>query len=141
MRIVGEKPEDALGDDEVVIRRVVPSNRRDDGKREISKSQFSASSAARDPEEGMSVDLMSNLLARGIDATNKATFAPDSEVLMTLKVGELHDLALWVVPRPYKDGSNPAHCNVLNVTKNKRKAILGMATFLRRPDDVVKSTD
>jgi hypothetical protein len=84
---------------------------------------------------------MSSLLARGIDPINKTIFAPDSEVLMTVRVGELHDLGLWVVPRPIKDGSNPAHCNVLNVTKNKRKRILAMATFLRRPDDVVKATD
>jgi hypothetical protein len=139
MRTVGEKPGDALSDDEVVIRRVLPSNRREDGRRPISKSQFSASSAAHDPEEGMSVDSMSNLLARGINPASKAEFAPDWEVLMSLRVGELHDQGPWVVPRP-RNG-NPAHCNVLNVTKSKRKAILAMATFLRRPDDVVKSTD
>jgi hypothetical protein len=139
MRIVGEKPDDALADDEVVIRRVKASNPRADGKREVSKSQFSASSPERDPEEGMSVDLMSNLRARGIDPANRAEFATDSEVLMTLGVGELHDQGMWVVPRPRAD--NLAHCNVLNVTRSKRKAILTMAAFLRRPAGVVKSTD
>jgi hypothetical protein len=87
----------------------------------------------------MSVDLMSNLQARGIDPANSAEFAPDFEVLMTLRVGQLHGQGMWVVPRPLPD--NPAHCNVLNVTRNKRKAILTMAVFLRRPDDVVKSTE
>jgi hypothetical protein len=139
MRTVETKPDDALCDDDVVIRRVVPGSPRPDGKREISKSQFSPSSAERDPEEGMSVDLMSNLRTRGIDPANKEQFASSVEVLMTIKVGDLHDKGMWVVPRPLP--ANPAHCNVLNVTKNKRKAILAMADFLRRPDDVVKSTD
>jgi hypothetical protein len=139
MRTVETKPDDALTDDEVVIRRVVPGPPRPDGMREISKSAFSPSSAGRDPEEGMSVDLMSNLQARGIDPANKEQFAPDAEVLMMLGVRELHDKGMWVVPRPLP--ANAAHCNVLNVTKKKRKGILIMAEFLRRPDDVVKSTD
>ena len=135
----GPKPDDALGDDEVVIRRVLPGARRPDGKREVSKSQFSASSAERDPEEGMSVDLLSNLRSRGIDPADKAQFAPESEVLMTLKVSDVHEKGMWVVPRP--EPENPAHCNVLGVTRNKRKSILLMADFLRRPDDVLKATD
>jgi hypothetical protein len=139
MPTAGAKPNDALADHEFVIRRVLPGSRRPDGKREISKSQFSPSSPQRDPEEGMSVDLMSNLTSRGIDPSDKAQFAPDHEVLMTLKVRDLHDRGMWVVPRPLP--TNPAHCNVLGVAKNKRKSILLMAEFLRRPDDVVKATD
>lgn len=141
MPTAGPKPDDALADDEVVIRRVPTSglHRRDDGKRQVSKGSFAASSKAHDPEEGMSVDLISNLRSRGIDPADKAQFAPDCEVLMTLKVGALHDKGMWVVPRP--EAENPAHCNVLGVARNKRKSILQMAAFLRCPPDVVKAAD
>jgi hypothetical protein len=138
MLIVGEKPEDALGDDEVVIRRVpsVQLRARADGKREVSKGSFSASSRARDPEEGMSVDRMSVLIERGINPADPAQYLPEFELLMTLKVRDLHAQGLWVVPRT-KQG--PAHCNVLGVTSNKRKAVFALSDFLRRPDDVVKA--
>jgi hypothetical protein len=115
------------------------SSPRADGKREVSKSSFSHSSKERDPEEGMSVDRMSILRAQGIDPTDLAQFASNFEVLMTLKVGDLHANGMWVVPRPEPD--NAAHCNVLGVARNKRKLILLMAEFLRRPADVVKATD
>lgn len=138
MLIVGEKPDDALDDDEVVIRRVpsVQLRARADGRREVGKGSFSASSKAYDPEEGMSVDCMSVLMAMGIDPADPAQFLPEFEVLMTLKVRDLHAQGLWVVPRT-KPG--PAHCNVLGVTSNKRKIVLALSAFLRRPEDVVKA--
>lgn len=133
----GPKPEDALPDHEVVIRRVPTASlhRRSDGKREVRKGSFSASSQSRDPEKGMSVDLMSVLVANAIDPADQNQFAPDFEVLMTLKVGDLHAHGMWVVPRPKPYA---AHCNVLGVTTNKRKVVFGFAEFLRRPADVVK---
>ena len=131
MRTVETKPDDALADDAVVIRRVTPGAPRPDGKREISKSAFSPSSAKHDPEEGMSVDLMSSLEAQGIDPADREQFAPNIEVLMTIRVRDLHEEGIWVVPRPLT--ANPAHCNVLNVTKSKRKAILVMADFFAPP--------
>ena len=81
MLIVGEKPDDALDDDEVVIRRVprVQLRARTDGRREVSKGSFSASSKAYDPEEGMSVDCISVLMAVGIDPADPAQFLPDSK--------------------------------------------------------------
>jgi hypothetical protein len=118
MPTAGPRPGDALPDDEIVIRRVPTIHPRPDGKREVSKSSFAASSSTRDPEEGMSVDLMSVLQANGIDPADPAQFASDVEVLMTLRVGDLHANGMWVVPRPQP---HPAHCNVLGVTKSKRK--------------------
>jgi len=138
MKVVGAKPDDALADDEVVIRRV-PSLQlrpRADGKREVSKGSFAASSKAHDPEEGMSVDRVAVLTAMGIDPADPAQFLPEFEVLMKLRVRDLHAQGLWVVPRT-KPG--PAHCNVLGVTSNKRKTVFALSEFLRRPEDVVKA--
>ena len=136
MPTAGPKPSDALPEHEVVIRRVMTQPPRADGKREVSKSAFSPSSKKRDPEEGMSVDRVSVLEARGIDPVDPAQFAPEFEVLMTLRVGDLHANGMWVVPRP--EPHNTAHCNVLGVTTGKRKIVLGLAQFLRRPADIVK---
>jgi|RhiMethySRZTD1v2_1073278.scaffolds.fasta_scaffold110295_4 hypothetical protein len=136
MPIAGPKPSDALPDDEVVIRRVPTLHPRADGKREVSKGSFAASSKSRDPEEGMSVDLASVLVAMGIDPADPTQFAPEFEVLMTLKVGDLHAHGMWVVPRTQP---HPAHCNVLGVTSGKRKIVFGLAQFLRCPADVVKA--
>ncbi len=136
MPTAGPKPDDALPDDEIVIRRVPTLHPRPDGRREVSKGSFAASSRSHDPEEGMSVDLMSVLTASGINPADPARFAPDVEVLMTLKVRDLHANGMWVVPRP---APHPAHCNVLGVTGGKRKIVFALAEFLRRPDDVVKA--
>jgi hypothetical protein len=136
MPTAGPKPDDALADNEVVIRRVPTLHSRADGKREVSKGSFAASSKSRDPEEGMSVDRMSILVAQGIDPADPTQFAPEFEVLMTLKVGDLHARGMWVVPRPKP---HPAHCNVLGVTGNKRKTVFARAQFLRRPDEVVNA--
>src|SRR5262245_9359604 len=101
MQLVGAKPDDALEDDEVVIRRVpsIQLHQRTDGRREVSKGSFAASSKAHDPEEGMYVDSMSVLIAMGINPADPAQFLPEFEVLMTLKVRDLHAQGLWVVPR------------------------------------------
>jgi hypothetical protein len=136
MPTAGPRPDDALPGDEIVIRRVPTLHPRPDGKREVSKGSFAASSKSRDPEEGMSVDLLSALRASGIDPADPAQFAPEVEVLMTLRVGDLHANGMWVVPRPQP---HPAHCNVLGVTGSKRKIVFGLAQFLRRPADVVKA--
>ena len=138
MPIAGPKPADALPDHEIVIRGVASNSlhQRTDGKREVSKGSFSASSKSRDPEEGMSAHVLSLLVAGGVDPSDGLKFAPNFEVLMALKVSELHANGLWVVPRP---APHPAHCNVLGVTEGKRRILLRIATFLRRPDDVVKS--
>jgi hypothetical protein len=138
MLIVGEKPEDALDDDEIVIRRVpgVQLRARADGMREVSKGSFSASSKAYDPEEGMSVDRMSVLIEMGVDPANATQYLPEFEVLMTLRVRDLHGQGLWVVPRTTP---GPAHCNVLGVTSSKRKTVFALSVFLRRPEDVVKA--
>ena len=136
MPTAGPKPDDALPDHEIVIRRVPTLHPRPDGKRVVSKGSFAASSKSRDPEEGMSVDSMSVLANSGIDPADPAQFAPEVEVLMTLKVGDLHEHGMWVVPRP---APHPAHCNVLGVTSSRRKIVLALSEFLRRPDDVVKT--
>jgi len=80
---------------------------------------------------------MSDLLAHGIDPIDRTQFASEFEILMTLKVADLHANQMWVVPRP--EPHNPAHCNVLGVTTGKRKTVFRLAEFLRRPDDVVKA--
>ena len=130
----GQKPDDALDDEEVVLRRI-PN--RHDGQRVISKSQFSPSTPERDPEEGMSVDLLSALVEQGTDPTDPVQYHPEVEVIMSLCVGDLHRLGLWVVPRPLP--GNTAHCNVLNVTATKtKKQILQLAEFFRQPGDFAK---
>src|SRR5262245_22529985 len=123
MPTAGPKPDDALAEDEVVIRRIpsIHLHPRLDGKRGVSQGAFSASSKLYDPEEGMSVDRISVLAAMRIDPLDPTQFAPDMEVLMTLKVGDLHAHGLWVVPRTKP---HPAHCNVLGVTGSKRKTVL-----------------
>lgn len=75
MPTAGPKPDDALADDQVVIRRVPTSglHRRDDGRRQVSKGSFAASSKTEDPEEGMSVDLMSKLVEMGIDQKTRSS--------------------------------------------------------------------
>jgi hypothetical protein len=79
---------------------------------------------------------MAVLVAMGINPVDPSQFLPQMEVLMTFRVSQLHAHGLWVVQRPEP---HPAHCNVLGVTGNKRKMLLGLAEFLRRPADVVKS--
>jgi hypothetical protein len=139
MPTVGPKPEDALSEHLIVIRRIPTPFPDEDGRRRVSKSVFSASSEARDPEKGMSVDLWATLTHLGIDPRDPAQFAPDFQILMSIRVAHLHMHGLWVVPRPL-DGL-PAHCNVLGVTKTKRKLILQHAEFLRRPEDVEKASE
>jgi hypothetical protein len=72
----------------------------------------------------------------GIDPADPAQFLPEFEVLMTLKVRDLHAEGLWVVPRTVPGA---AHCNVLGVKSNRRKTVFALAEFLRRPEDVVKA--
>ena len=72
----------------------------------------------------------------GINPADPAQFLPEFEVLMTLRVRDLHTQGLWVVPRT-KQGT--AHCNVLGVTSNRRKTVFSLSEFLRRPEDVVKA--
>ena len=74
-----------IGDDDYLIRKIpeIPHMQAGNGgKRRISKSAFSASSAAVDPEEGMSTNSQALLEAEGVDLD---TFAPEFPALARLR--------------------------------------------------------
>lgn len=129
-----------IDDDQMLIRRV--SNHalqpNSDGSRRVSSAGFSPTSRTRDFYCGMSVDLLSDLLAIGIDPAD-SSYHPEFEVIMSLKVGEVRqagpEFLVGHDPKP----SNPAHCNVWGVrSTGKKKALLRMANWIRRPEDVIK---
>ena len=140
------RPEDAelddrILEDDVVIRNIPPYHLIDideSGRRKrVSKSAFSGSSKKIDPEEGMSVDLLSKLIEHGISPQDP-TYQPDFEVLMSLGVDDLRQLGLEVVRRPLPE--NPAHCHVLRVRSPAlKKKLLERADWVRRPPHVFKS--
>ena len=130
-----------ISDDDVVVRRIPAADLKNigAGRLRVSKAAFSASSWKSDPEQGMSVDLLSTLIERNVDPES-LDYAPEHDVLMTLKVRDLrNELKLTVVRRPKPN--NPAHCNVLGVRGNIRKKLLNLAGWLRRPRNVFKSED
>jgi hypothetical protein len=133
-------PPQPAANDKVVIRRIPAEHIKDcndgSGRRRVSKAAFSASSRKVDPEEGMSVDLWSQLVEDGIDPES-AEYAPDAEVLMTLRVSDIEELGLTLVRRPIT--GNSAHCNVLQIKSSQRNKLLKRAEWLRRPDDVIKA--
>lgn len=129
-----------LNDNEILFRRIPPGaiHPNTDGTRRVSPSGFSASSRARDVHRGMSVDLRSELQVLGIHA-EELGYHPATEVIMSLRVGDLrqagHQFLVGRDPTP----ENPAHCNVWGVlSTSQKKYLLQLADWVRRPDDVIK---
>ena len=124
-----------------LIRKIHPQHLKpmSNGQRRVSKAAFSGSSRGIDPYQGMSVDLYSVLVDNGVDPESP-NYAPEFEVLMMLRVGDLRQeqaqLQLVIGRDPKPD--NPAHCSVWGVRSSHRKHLLGLARWLRRPEDVVK---
>ena len=126
----------AFDDTELLVRKIPEANLhpKQDGGRRVSKAAFSASSLASDPDQGMSVDRLHLLQLMYDDPSDPNQYADNTEVLMTLKVGDLLKLGLDVRSNPLP--GNPAHCNVLGVKAGTRKRLLAAADWFRRPDDV-----
>jgi hypothetical protein len=127
-----EEPEFTLSDDDYLIRKIpgVPHIVGPLGNRRISKSAFSASSPAVDPEEGMSTNVERLILREGA----VEDFAPEFPALGRLKVVDVKALGLTVTFAPLDD--DPTHCQVLGVKEGHRKKLLRAATFPRKPPDV-----
>lgn len=123
-----------IADDDFILRKI-PSTPHiqapNGGKRRVSKSAFSASSPAVDPEEGMSTNSEALLAIEGIDASS---FAPEFPVLARLRVSDVRGLQLTVEHRPV--ANDYSHCQVLGIKDKHRKRLLQMAEFIRKPDDV-----
>ena len=122
-----------IEDDDFLIRKIpaVPHMQNaDGGRRRISKSAFSASSPAVDPEEGMSTNSKALLESEGVDV---AAYAPEFAALALLKVSDLRGLGLTVEHRPMPH--DYSHCQVLGVQDKHRKKILRISAPLRKPDD------
>jgi hypothetical protein len=101
------------------------------GMRRISKSAFSASSPAIDPEEGMSTNSQALLEAQGVDIKS---FAPEFPALARLRVSDVRALGLVVVHRQMP--GDYSHCQVLGVKSSHRKKLLQISVPIRKPDDV-----
>ena len=122
-----------ISDDDFIIRKVPADHIHptDGGKRRISKSAFSPSSVAVDPEEGMSTNAVTILSAEAPDLTK---FALEFPALARLSVREVRALGLDVEHRPLPN--DKSHCQVLGVKEKHRKKLLRAAEFIRKPDDV-----
>lgn len=130
-----ESPLAAISDDDFVIRKIPSTPHFQDtpeGQRRVSKSAFSASSAAVDPEEGMSTSSEQLLQEAGVDL---ALFAPEYPALAKLHVKAIRDLGLTVEHQPTDD--DPAHCQVLGVKDKHRKKLLRLAIPIRSPEGLI----
>ena len=125
-------PEDAY-----VLRNIVPDWLKSDsklpGRRRLSSAAFSPSSKARDPYQGMSVDLLQPMLDAGLPPTGGK--GAKHEAVVRLRVGELRRIGLRIGPDP-RD-TNPFHAAVWGVKKGTKTKILKLCEWVDKPDDVV----
>lgn len=133
-RVIPHDDPDIL-DESYVVRYILSSQLVPDprGGRRLSSGAFSRSSKQHDHYQGMSVDLLDAMLAKGVRPADKA--GPDHEAIVKLQIGELRALGLCVGSDPIQD--NPFHAGVWGLNSGMRKKIHAFSEWILKPEDIL----
>lgn len=129
-----DQDDTTIDDDDYVI-RYIPKNHltpSQTGNRRLSRGAFSGSSKQRDPLQGMSVDILSSIVASG--SSPEQCMSENFEAAVKFRVGDLRKVGLRIGKTPKED--NPFHADVWGVKKSTRGRLLELAEWVLKPDDV-----
>ena len=124
---------EAIPNDSFVIRYIqrLQLIANEEGDYRLSSGAFSPTNASRDPYRGMSVEMLSRLIADGVDPKTRL---PNNHVgAVLLKAGDLRDLGCQVGPDPMPT-NHRYHASVWGMSRSHPKKLRDMCEWLIRPD-------